>query len=169
MIGVDLTGKTTEGEQYSWPPNWDKFFCKKEKYCFSMKSSCYKEVNRTDSSPLVRLPWQSYPKVGDDLPRNSYWRERLNTVDLLIDMFFCKTEKYCFSMKNSWSELVSTIRSIVLIIPFSKASLAKLPKGWGLFAMELLLKERLNTVGMKNSWSELVSKRRSIVLIHPLH
>ncbi len=47
----------------------------------------------------------------------SYWRGRLSTVDLLIKIgCFVNKEKYSFSMKRSWSELVSTRRSIVLIL-----------------------------------------------------
>jgi hypothetical protein len=52
-----LNGKA----QYSWPPNCGSLFCKKVKKYFQYKNdliqtSWYKEVNRTEPSPSVRVP-----------------------------------------------------------------------------------------------------------------
>ncbi len=56
--------------------------------------------------------------VSSPKSRNSYWSERLSTVDLLIKIgCFVKMEKYSFSLKSIWSKLVRTRRSTVLILP----------------------------------------------------
>ncbi len=60
------------------------------------------------------------------LPGNTNWRERLSTVDLLIKVdYLAKKVNNVGNIKNSWSKLVSTRRSVVLVLPFSKDSLVK--------------------------------------------
>ncbi len=49
--------------------------------------------------------------------RESHWEGRLSTVHLLIEI--SSFEKMFVSMKSSWSELVSTRRSTVLIVTVS--------------------------------------------------
>ncbi len=53
--------------QYSWrwPPRQDSLFCKKEKIGLVLKAAdLNKEVNCTDPSPSVRVPWyESYLKT----------------------------------------------------------------------------------------------------------
>ncbi len=51
------------------------------------------------------------------------WRIRPSMVDLLIQIT-CFVKKYSFSIENSWSNLVSSRRSTVIILPFSKDSLS---------------------------------------------
>jgi hypothetical protein len=49
---------------------------------------------------------------------NPYWRGRLSTVALLIEISsFVKKRKIFFSIRSNWFELVGTRRSIVLILP----------------------------------------------------
>jgi len=51
------------------------------------------------------------------IPRNTYWRGMLSTIDLLIKVgYFVNKEKYSFSVTGIWSELVCTRRSTVLIL-----------------------------------------------------
>ena len=59
-------------------------------------------------------------------PRSPYWRGRLSTVDIIINIAcFFKEKKIFFSIKISWSTLVNTRRPTVLILPFGKHSLNK--------------------------------------------
>ncbi len=55
------------------------------------------------------------------LARNTKWRGMLSTVDLLINVACFVTQvNNIFHIKSSCSKLVSTRRSSVLSIPFSK-------------------------------------------------
>ena len=55
---------------------------------------------------------------------NTNWGGRLSTVDLLIKVgCFAKKVNNIFIINRSWSKLVSTRWSTVLILPFSKDSL----------------------------------------------
>ncbi len=47
-------------------------------------------------------------------PRKPYWRGRIIKIGCFVEK-----EKYSFSLKSSWSNLVSTRRSTVLILPLS--------------------------------------------------
>ncbi len=59
-------------------------------------------------------------------PGNPYWRGRLSTVDLLIKVAcFVKKVNNIIYTWMSWAKLVSTRRSTVLILLFSKNSLVE--------------------------------------------
>jgi len=58
------------------------------------------------------------PQALTPFPGKPYWRGRLSTVNLLIWVrSFEKKVNNIFSMKSSWSKLVSTRRSTVMILP----------------------------------------------------
>ncbi len=51
-------------------------------FTFYRTSHINKEVNCTEPSPSVSFPW-IHPSVSVDTPRNTNWKGRLSTVDLL--------------------------------------------------------------------------------------
>jgi hypothetical protein len=104
------------------------------KYLTFFQKTSYpnQEVNGTEPSPSVSIPWIDVLKMyarkeketrlafGNfftNVPGKSYWRRRLNTVDLLSTVGCLKKEKYGFSVRSSWFKLVSSRRSTVLILP----------------------------------------------------
>ncbi len=77
---------------------------------FAKKNNIYKTHKPIRGMDTVR---NLFLIVG---PGKPYWRGWLSTIDLLIKIG-CLGKKYIFSMKSSWSELVSSRRSTVLILP----------------------------------------------------